>query len=142
MSGLIADGSSVLVSCDKTTNENSEFSIVIRSTTDQEPTVVRREESHSKSAHETLTKAPKEKTAIQRYEDMEESALDQAALEGRSSSSSDNSVDKTPINKGQQPEDANAGVAVNKAPDDVSDIHCNDLSMFRGHIYIYMCNLL
>ncbi len=121
MSGIVPDGASILVSCDKTDTTNSEFSIMIRSPTDQEPTVVTRGESQSRSAHETLTKPPKEKSDIQKYQDMEESALDQAALEGRSSSSSD-SADKTPtpMARGAEPEDASGGIAVNLPADNVS----------------------
>ncbi len=94
---------------------------MIRSPTDEEATVVTRGETQSRTAHETLTKPPKEKTAIQKYQDMEESAIDQAALEGRSSSSSD-AEEQNPIPKHAQPQDANGGVAVKKAADDVSSV--------------------
>ncbi len=108
-SGLVQDGSSVIVACDQNASTNSEFSIVIRSPTDNEPTVVTRESNQTTTVKETLTKPAPEKTAIQKYQDMEESALDQAALEGLPSSSS-SSNEGAPMPHGGQAEDANGQV--------------------------------
>ncbi len=109
------------VACDQTATTNNEFSIVVRSPTDQEPVVVTRESSKSNTVKETLTKPAKQKTAIQRYQDMEESALDQAALEGlpSSSSSSNDGGERSPRPEAQ---DANGQVIAAAMKPEVSDM--------------------
>ncbi len=108
-----------MVTSDKSATTNQEFSIVVRSPKDDGPTVVTGETSQSTTAKETLTKPPQKKTSIQRYEDMEESVLDQKALEGRSSSSS-SSEEAATNRQGVKPKDAIGGVAQNIAVNSVS----------------------
>ncbi len=140
-SGLVEDGATVMVACDQSATTNSDFSIVIRSTTDTEPTVVTQTSTQSKTVHETVTRPPREKTDIEKYQDMEESALDQRALEGLPSSSS-SSNEGAATTQRQQPKDAIGPANVATTSKEVMQLVLAIAGLFVLKFYIYfsMCS--
>ncbi len=85
-----------MVACDKTATVTTKYSVVVQASDEGvEPTVVTGETQATSTTKETLTKQPeKKKTAIQRYDEMEEDLISQTVMEGGSvrfsSSSSSN----------------------------------------------------
>ncbi len=90
-SGVASKDDQVMVACDASATVTAKYSVVVQSPSNQqqEPTVVSGETETTHTTKETLTR-PAEKSAIEKYSSMEEDPLNQAILEGRTSSSSDN----------------------------------------------------
>ncbi len=129
--GLVSQEDHVMISADKNTSLDSEYSIVIRSPDASEPTVVTQQTSTSHTTKETLTKAPKEKTTMEKYQDLDEDLIDEAAMEGRSSSSSGSDPkNKSPIASG-----SGIGKKLRQREQDEVNMHVNNQAVYFGDIF-------
>ncbi len=113
---MVTDQDEVMVAADLSANVSNQYSVIVQSPGQSEPTVVSGGSTTQQTFKETLTKPP-EKSAIQRYEDMEDTMLDSAVMEGRSSSSS-SSEEQTPKadKASKRPMEASGGVAMVMEP--------------------------
>ena len=121
---MVTEEDQVMIAADVSAELSSTYSVIVNSPGSQEPTVVAGGSHTQQKFNETLTKPPVKKSMIQRYQDMEESVLDTAAMEGRSSSSSSSNDQevakrKDPRQPTNQPRDAaSPGVAMHLNQED------------------------
>ncbi len=94
--GVITDEDQVMVAADVTANVSTKYSVVVRSPDKKEPTVVTGDSTIKQTFNETLSK-PAEKTAMQKYSDMDEDILSATVMEGKEKSSSSSSSDNESI---------------------------------------------
>ncbi len=88
------------MAADITANVTSKYSVVVNSPESIEPTVVTGGSNTTQTFSETLSKPPTEKTAMQKYSDMDEEVLSATIMEGKAHSSSSSSSNAS---QGKQP---------------------------------------
>ena len=125
--GLIGNEDQVVVAADVTANVSTKYSVVVNTPDASEPTVVTGGSNTTQTFSETLSKPPAEKTALQKYADMDEDILSETVMEGKmhssSSSSSGNASDK----------DAGAKTPTGEGLSKKSKVMVNGISLAIAH---------